>query len=236
MLLVLLVAGVVVLDRAGAAYAERVLAGRIDDEVRAQNATSGPPEVTIAGVPFLTQVASGDYDEIRIELPDFAAPDGRSGTVNMSLLDIRARDVRAPLNTLRTGQGDVVAGTVTGAGTIGYEELTALVAQDNVKLSEQDGKLIATVQLPIPGQQPLEVTGNTNLTVDNGSLRVRFSEVTSKDLPAFPFLQSMIDALAYDVKIPALPLNLVVREVQVLPEGLRVTAGADNVNLSAAGL
>ncbi|BAL92915.1 hypothetical protein AMIS_76950 [Actinoplanes missouriensis 431] len=234
-LVLLLLGGALVLDRVGKSYAEGMLADRIAGEVAAQNSTSGTPDVTIAGFPFLTQVASGDYHQVRIELPDFAAPDGSGGTVRMSLLDIRAEDVRAPLETLRNG-GDVIAGTVTGAGTIGYDEITALLDQKGVKLAEQDGKLIATVQLEIPGQKPLEVSGTTNLTVENGSIRVRFSEVTSKDLPALPFLQSMIDALSYQLKVPELPLNLVVREVEALPEGLRVTAGASDVNLSAGGL
>ncbi|BBH65022.1 hypothetical protein ACTI_17070 [Actinoplanes sp. OR16] len=234
-LVLLLIGGAFVLDRVGKSYAERELGDRVAAEVAAQNATSGTPDVTIEGFPFLTQVASGDYQEVKIALPDFSAPDGANGTVRMSLLDISAQDVKAPLDTLRNG-GDVIAGAVAGAGTIGYAEITNLVNQDGLKLEEKDGKLIASVQLEIPGQQPIEVTGTTNLVVEDGGVTVKFSEVTSKDLPAFPFLQSMIDALSYQLKIPELPLNLVVREVQVLPEGLRVTAGAQNVNLSAGGL
>ncbi|MBB2945800.1 hypothetical protein FB565_005558 [Actinoplanes lutulentus] len=234
-LVLLLLGGALVLDRVGKSYAERELADRIAAEVASQNATSASPDVTIDGFPFLTQVAAGDYQQVNIALPDFAAPNGAGGTVKMSLLDISAQDVRAPLSTLRNG-GDVIAGAVSGAGTIGYEEITTLVNQDGLKLAEKDGKLNATVQLDIPGQKPIEITGTTDLTVENGSIRVRFSEVTSKDLPALPFLQNMIKALAYDLKIPELPLNLVVREVEALPEGLRVTAGAENVNLSAGGL
>jgi hypothetical protein len=234
-LVLLLVGGALVLDRVGKSYAERELGNRIAQEIKSQNSTSGTPDVTIEGFPFLTQVASGDYQEVKIQLPNFAAPDGAGGTVRMSLLDIRAQDVRAPLDTLRNG-GDVIAGNVNGSGTIGYDEITALVNQDGLKLAEKDGKLNASVQLEIPGQPSIEVSGITNLVVEGGSIRVRFSEVTSKDLPALPFLQTMIDALSYDLKIPELPLNLVVREVEVLPEGLRVTAGAADVNLSAGGL
>jgi hypothetical protein len=234
-LVLLLLGGALVLDRVGKSYAERELGNRIQQEISSQNSTSGTPDVTIEGFPFLTQVASGDYQEVKIAVPDFAAPNGAGGTVKMSSLDISAQDVRAPLDTLRNG-GEVIAGSVTGAGTIGYAEITTLVNQDGLRLSERDGKLAASVQLEIPGQPSIEVSGITNLTVENGSLRVRFSEVTSKDLPALPFLQTMIDALAYDLKIPELPLNLVVRDVQVLPAGLRVTADANDVNLSAGGL
>jgi hypothetical protein len=47
----------------------------------------------------------------------------------MPLLDIRAKDVRAPLDTLRTGKGDIVATTVTGAGTVDYATVAELIGR-----------------------------------------------------------------------------------------------------------
>nr|WP_309238608.1 DUF2993 domain-containing protein [Actinoplanes aureus] len=239
-LLVLLLAGLFALDRFGASYAERVLAQRVSEEVANQKSTSGEPEVTIAGVPFLTQVLAGEYQEIRIGLPDFAAPTGTGETVRMPLLDIRAQDVNAPLDTLRSGQGDVVAGTVTGVGTVDYAQLAELVGPDGVKLAEKDGKLVGSAPLTIPGQKPIEVAGTAELTVDGEVVRVRFSDVTAPDLPDSPLIQNLVarfaESLAFDFAVPELPMNLTLREVQALPEGLRVTAGAQNVNLSAAGV
>ena len=239
-LLVLLLVGLVVLDRFGASYAERVLAERVTAEMAKQDSTSGEPDVTIAGVPFLTQVLAGNYQEIRIELPDFAAPTGTGETVRMPLLDIRAKDVRAPLDTVRSGQGDVVAGTVTGTGTVDYAQLAALVGRDGVELSEKDGKLVGSGPLAIPGQKSIRVYGTADLTVADGVVRVRFSDVKAPDLPDAPIVQNLVarfaERLAFDLAVPELPMNLTLREVQALPEGLRITAGAQNVNLSAAGV
>ena len=238
-LLLLLGAGLVALDRFGASYAERVLADRVAQEVVNQKSTSGLPEVTIAGVPFLTQVAAGDYQEVRIEVPDLTAPDGNGGEVSMPLLDIRAKDVRAPLNTLRTGTGDVVAGSVSGTGTVDYAQIASRIQQKGLKLAESDGKLIATVPFTALGQT-VDVRGAADLAVKDGVVQVRFSEVSAPGLAANPFVEGLIRQLAanlgFDLQVPPLPLSLTVRDVQVLPEGLKVTAGAENVNLAAGGL
>jgi hypothetical protein len=73
-LLLLLLGGLLIADRYGASYAEGVLSDKVAEQVRQQKASSDTPEVTIEGVPFLTQVARGEYQEIRIELPNFTGP------------------------------------------------------------------------------------------------------------------------------------------------------------------
>src|SRR4029450_3494556 len=93
-----------------ASYAERRISDRIAQQVADQKATSEQPDVTIEGFPFLTQVANGVYHEIKIELVDFSGPAGDGRTIKMKLLDVRANDVQAPLDTIRSGNGAVTAG------------------------------------------------------------------------------------------------------------------------------
>jgi hypothetical protein len=134
----------------------------------------------------------------------------------------------------------VVARTVTGTGTVDYAQLAGLVGRDGVELSEKDGKLVGSGPLTIPGQQPIRLSGTADLTVTEGVVRVRFSDVTAPDLPDTPIIQNLVarfaENLAFDLAVPELPMNLALREVQALPEGLKVTAGARNVSLSAAGV
>ena len=67
--LLIIVGGIlVVADRLGASYAERVISDRVAQQVANQKASSEKPEVTIEGVPFLTQVVKGRYQEIKIKL------------------------------------------------------------------------------------------------------------------------------------------------------------------------
>jgi hypothetical protein len=238
--LLIIVGGIlVVADRLGASYAERVISDRVAQQVANQKASSEKPEVTIEGVPFLTQVVKGDYREIKIELKNFSGPAGNGKTIKMPLLDVRAKDVRAPLDALRSGKGDIVATTVTGAGTIDYATMESLAAQDGVQLSEKDGKLVFTAPVKILNQT-VTVNGVANLTVKNNIVSVRFEQVSAPGLPQAALVQNLLNnyakQISLDVKIPPLPLKLVVRQVQPTAAGLVVTAGANDVALTSGGL
>lgn len=238
-LLVLLGLIAVVADRLGASFAEQMIGDRVKAQITEQKATSAEPEVSIEGVPFLTQVLKGEYQEIQIRLRDFSGPAGNGETIRMPLLDVRALDVRAPLETLRTRQGDIVAGTITGTGTVDYATLAELSGEDGVKLAEKDGKLAVTAPVKILNQQ-VTVNGTANLEVAQGNvIRVRFDEVTAEGLPDVPLVQNALNnyakQLAIDVKVPALPLQLNVEKVQPTTSGLAVTATAKEVPLNGAG-
>jgi hypothetical protein len=242
LLVLLVLIGIVlaVLDRFGASYAERMIGDRVAEQVADQKATSDKPDVTVAGVPFLTQVVRGRYQEIKIELRNFAGPAGNGQTIRMPLLDIRAKDVRAPLNTLRTRQGDIIATTVTGAGTVDYATLAELTEREGVKLGEKDGKLAVTAPLDILNQT-VTINGTANLEIADGNVvRVRFDKVTAEGLPNIPLVQNALNnyakQISVNLQVPALPLDMKVQEVRPTPAGLVVTAGADEVPLNAGGL
>jgi hypothetical protein len=238
--LLIIIGGILlVVDRFGASYAEREISDRVAQQVANQDARSAKPDVTVKGVPFLTQVLAGKYQEIQIELADFAGPAGNGKTIKMPLLDIRAKDVRAPLDTLRSRQGDIIATTVTGEGTIDYATLETLVDREGVKLGEKDGKLAVTAPVTILDQR-VTVNGTANLTVRDDVVSVRFDQVTAASLPNVPLVQNLLNnyarQISLDVKLPALPLKLAVQKVQPTADGLVVTAGADEVQLNAGGL
>jgi hypothetical protein len=239
-LLIFLAIILAVLDRFGASYAERVISDRVAEQVANQDATSDQPDVTVEGVPFLTQVLRGEYQEIKIELRNFSGPAGNGQTIRMPLLDVRAKDVRAPLETLRTRQGDIIATTVTGDGTVDYTTLERLTEKDGVELGEKDGKLAVTAPLEVLGQQ-VTINGTANLEVAEGNVvRVRFDQVTAEGVPNIPLVQQVLNnyakQISVDLKVPELPLKMVVQKVQPTPAGLVVTAGANEVPLNAGGL
>jgi DUF2993 family protein len=238
-LLIIIGAALVALDRFGASYAERTISDRVAEQVADQKATSEKPEVTIEGVPFLTQVLAGKYQEIKIELAHFAGPTGDGQTIKLPLLDIRAQDVRAPLDAIRSGNGDIVATTVTGTGTIDYPQLVALIDQPGLKLSTKDGKLVGSAPVQAIGQT-FNVSGTAQLTVKDGLVQVRFADVTAAGLPDIPLVRNLVNSyvqkLAVDVKVPQLPLKLAVQKVEPQADGLKFTAGANEVALNSGGL
>jgi hypothetical protein len=227
-------------DRFGRSYAERIISDKVSDQVANQKATSEKPDVTIEGFPFLTQVFHGHYDEIKIELADFTGPADQNDTkkIKLPLLDIRAKDVQASLDALRSG-GNIVAGTVTGTGTIDYQQLIALINQPGLTLTEKNGQLSGSAEVPALGQK-FKVTGVAKLSVSNGVVHVSFDNVDSPDLPNLPGLKAIIAGyarnLGLDIQVPALPLKLKVEKVQPQADGLQFTAGASNVTLNSGGV
>jgi hypothetical protein len=238
-LLIIIVGAVAVLDRFGASYAERVISDRVAEQVANQKATSEKPDVTIEGVPFLTQVVNGRYEEIKILLRNFSGPVANGKTIKMPVLDIRAKDVRAPLETLRTGQGTIVATTVTGTGTVSYADVAQLVDKPGLKLAEKDGKLAVTAPLTVLGQQVM-VHGTADVTLRNNIVSLRFEQVTADGVPDVPFVQNLLNnyarQISIDLRLPQLPLKLVLKKVEPTAAGLVVTAGANEVPLNAGPL
>ncbi|OJF09993.1 LmeA family phospholipid-binding protein [Couchioplanes caeruleus] len=238
-LLAILAAAFVVADRVAASYAEKEIGDRVARQVSDRGATSEKPDVTVAGVPFLTQVLAGEYQEIKILLKNYSGPAGNGKTVKMPELDIRAKDVTAPLDTIRSGKGDIVAGTVTGTGTIGYADLAELIGREGITISEKDGKLVGSAPVEALGQT-FNVSGTATLEVRDGVVQVRFTDVTAQGLPDVPLVRNLIDDyaknLALDLKVPALPMGLQVQKVEPRSEGLVVTTGASDVPLSSGGL
>jgi len=232
-IVLLLIVGTVLAvgDRIAASYAERKISERVAQQVTQQKATSEQPKVTIEGIPFLTQVARGDYQQIRIALADFSGPVGEGRTIKMKELDATANDLRAPLSTIRSGNGEVTAGSVTGTGLIDYAQI--------VQLAEQNGKLVGSAPVQALGQT-FQISATADLNVQGDLVQVRFSDVKAEGLPNNALVRGLVNTyvqkLAFNLRIPALPLDLQLKSVQPLADGLRITAAASNVSLNSARL
>jgi hypothetical protein len=237
-LLVVLVGLLAIADRVAANVAERTIADEVRQQVAQQGAQSSPPEVELGGFPFLTQVLDGRYERVTIRLRDVQGS-VQGDAVALPSLDVDARNVRASLDTLRTGQGDVVAETVNGTGTIDYQSLAALLDRDGLALAEQDGKLAVTAPLEILGQR-LTVTGIAEIVVgEQGQIALRFDDLNAEGLPNVAIARTLLNnfarSISVDVPLPELPFQLTVREVVPRPEGLTVTADARDVPINSVG-
>mgnify|MGYP007039553592 CR=1 FL=1 len=78
------------------------------------------------------------------------------------------------------------------------------------------------------------------MVIEGNAVRIRFDQVTAEGLPDIPLVRNLLNnyakQISIDVKVPALPLKLVVRDVKPTADGLVVTAGATEVPLNAGGL
>ncbi|MDG4822544.1 DUF2993 domain-containing protein [Asanoa sp. WMMD1127] len=238
LVLLIVLAGVLVAaDRVAANFAEKKIAEQVSQEVAAQNVQSAPPEVSVGGFPFLTQVLRGNYEEITIVMRDVKG-DVNGDAVNLPQLNVVAHDVAASIDTLRSGQGDVTAKTVDGTGTITYDSVTALINREGLKLSEREGKLVATAPIVVPGiNQQFTVTGSADLSVQGRRIQIKFADATAEGLPAVPLAQQVVSnfirQISINVDVPALPFNMELKQVDAKPDGLAVTATAKDVPLNS---
>jgi len=222
-------------DRAAVAFAERAIADQVRQEVAKQNVQTSTPEVTVGGFPFLTQVLNERYESIRIVMHDVRGS-VEGNALSIPQLDVDARNVRASIETLRSGQGEVTAETVHGTGTLTYSSVAELMNRPGLQLSEQNGKVAVKAPLEVLGQQ-LTVTGTAEVTLADGKVRIRFDTLSAEGLPEIPAAQALVNAYAKQISInvalPDLPFQLEMQDVKPLPEGLAVTATAKDVPINA---
>ncbi|GLH97444.1 LmeA family phospholipid-binding protein [Phytohabitans aurantiacus] len=231
-LLIVLLGLVAVADRVGASMAERVIGDEIKQELVAQGLETSSPEVSVGGFPFLTQVLAGEYESISIRLRDVEGTLEGEG-VRLPRLDVEARTVTAPLDTLRTQQGEITAGTVQGTAIVAYASVIALINQPGLQLSERDGVLSVTAPLQVLGQE-VTVKGNAELSVREGRVQVSFVNLSAEGAPQGT--EELVNAYARDISLnlalPEMPFQLELQDVKAQSDGLAVTAAAQNVPLN----
>ncbi|GAA2520589.1 DUF2993 domain-containing protein [Pilimelia columellifera] len=223
-------------DRFAVGAAQDRIAAQVGANLTSRGVESAPPQVSIDGFPFLTQVVAGRYPSVRIGLRDVTTDGGAAGRAPVAVprLDLVANDVRAPLAALRSGQGTVVAGTVTGKALVGYAAVGDLANLPDLQLAEKDGRLLAELPVDIFGRK-VTVVGTGRLEPGAGTIRIRFDELTVKGQQATPALRQALSSyarqMAIDVPMPATPFDLTVRSAEATPDGLLVTAEATEVAL-----
>jgi hypothetical protein len=205
----------VIVDRAGLFIAQREVG------IRAQSAyhLRDRPDITIQGIPFLTQLASGKYQQIDISIPSYTS-DG----VQVDDIKAQATDVHASLSLL-LGQdsGQVTAANVTGTAVIPFAQIQQ--------------KLPRGVRIG-PHGDTLSVTGSTPYGVIKGTARLGVSSsgitVTPQQL-SIAGVNAGALASKFTYTIPTagmLPLHLSVTGVQVTQGGVQVQASGHNVEIA----
>lgn len=224
-LLVVLGILLAVADRVGAHYAEREIATRVAARMQEQGITSTTPEVEVAGVPFLTQVAAGRYDEIELTMRDL-----KGGTLPLPLLTVTAYDVEAPLQELIDGTAHPVAARVDGTATVSYASLVEASGLTGITLRSAGPDVVqVSGKVPIVG----EVSGSAQVTIVDGKVRLKVTELkASGGAVSQTLINTYRDRLAVTLTLPKLPFNLRLEGVQTEPTGLDVAFTATDVELA----
>lgn len=210
--LVVLAVLAVVADQVARAYAQNMIASKI----QSSSGMSVKPSVTIEGFPFLTQVAEHD-----IRVIDLSANNVQAGKVDITSIKATATGVH-----LSSGFSSATVDQINGTALITFASLAnALGVQGVATISADpaDGpnavKLSAGIVGTITGK--VEETGPNLVTVQMGSL----SGLAS-------LLGGVVPVQTQTIQIPKLPAGLVVRSVSVTDQGIVATASAQNTTLS----
>ena len=217
LLVALVVLGLIAvgLDRGGVYVASRVAASSL----QSSQGLSERPDVTIAGFPFLDQVATGRYDRIDVTAYDLPLGEGRV-SVRLSRLDVALADVVTSRDFSRIDVGRARADAV-----ISYDDLGDALGID---LSfSGGGQITASRTFTVLGQ---EVTPRITVepAIVDGALG--FGEFTVNGAAdAADVVRDALDDV-FDITLPlqAIPFDVDVDDVSARRDGVHVSlSGSD---------
>ncbi|MEV0483946.1 DUF2993 domain-containing protein [Streptomyces sp. NPDC050508] len=228
----------VVVDRVAVYFAEDEAASK----VKTTENLASTPDVSIKGFPFLTQVASGELDDVELNIKTYQAPTNTTGGAGAST--IRIDDLKAQMKDVKFS-GDyssATAATATGSASISYDQLlkaakseptsvfTGVKAQI-VGLSDGgDGKIKADMKVTVAGVgtttypvlSTVTVVGNT-VKVHADNLPKLVVDLADSRIRSITDFQQTIDELPGGVKLDS---------VQAAQGGVDIKVKGSNVRLA----
>lgn len=218
--LVLLVVGLVAADRIGV----RIAQNEIGKQVAAQYNLSQQPDVSIHGIPFLTQAVGGEYDQIDVGIGDWT----QQG-ITVHDVKVEMRGVNAPLDQVAAGNADnVVARTATASAVIPFDVIKKNAPKE-VKAVRANGD---NLEVDMSGQVlAFALNGTAELSVKPSKRGIAITPVKVSTSGISVPLDAVRDRLTWYVPIIDLPVGSRISQVQVTGDGIKVAASADNVKL-----
>jgi len=219
--LVLLAGALVVADRAGESYASNLIEQHLTSQLR----LSQNPKVVIAGVPFLTQWASGHYQEIDVTIPSVTAQSITVDNVRATIKDVHTKP-------FLTSSSDVASATAGSVDLNGLVPFSALPLPSGFTASASGSQLKVSGSVSVFGAS-VPVTAIESITVQGQRITFKPPSVQA-DAGGIHFdvSSSVAQQLSVSVDVSGLPFGVHVTGVAVGPSGLLATAQAQGVSLA----
>jgi LmeA-like phospholipid-binding len=219
--LILLIGLVIAADRIGLVVAQDAIAKNVESQYHLDH----KPEVKIKGFPFLTQALNGRYGEIDVNVGDFT----QLG-VHLTGTAVTLKGVDAPLSdALHNDPSGFVADTAISTATVPYADVDK-EAPRGMKVSAEGKALKVRGPVTVLGVSRT-VTATVTVKPSGRSVRV-LPETVDAGGATIP-MALVQQAFTFTMPVKGLPLNTRISDVQVLPEGLRVTTTAQHINLES---
>ena len=203
--LVAVLAVLLIADRVAVGYAEDRLAARIEDR-----GFAAKPQVTIAGFPFLTQVAARRVNKVVI-----SAAGKKLGPVEVKRLDVTLYGIR-----VSAGGNTSTASRLSGTAQVGFAGLAGVAGMPGLTVSADgpDRVKITAGLGPVTGTATARVTRA-------GPGGTRIAVISAGGIPVAA-LGSLRDVT---LPLPDLPLGMTVEGVSVTGQGVLVHLAGQNV-------
>jgi hypothetical protein len=212
--LVFLIAVVIAVDRVGALAAAHVLASKVESDEHLPSR----PDLSIGGIPFLTQAFGGNYKDISVtahEVPVEQVP--------VTTLHVTLRHAHVPFSKVIHGSVSTVpVDRITGSAFISFDDANTYLARHSpvgslVQLRASGTPRTATVldRISVGGRR-LTLQGVGSVTVSSNVVRLDVSGLTG--------------TLASGAQAPSSVLSLALRHLNVsfplqsIPFQLRITS------------
>jgi hypothetical protein len=205
-IVVVLVALLVVLDRVAVVEADHVVAARI----QTQEHLPSRPSVSIGGFPFLTQALGGTYDDVTLTVHDF-----RRSVVAVDTISVTLHGVHVPLGSVFSQHlSSVPVDSATARVLLSYDDMNAYLRPKGATVPPPgDGQVRISGSVTVAGQQ-LSASGTATIDVTSDSLLLRAANAVSIAIP-----------------LAGLPFGISLQSAKATNRGIQVTATAQGLVL-----
>ncbi len=210
--LILLIIVVIAADRVGNHIAEGT-AGRT---IQTSQKLRSQPDVAIAGFPFFTQLASGNFDQTTVTASD--VPVGGNG------VSVTFSKIRVVLDRVKVNRdfSKVHADTANAVAIVGYGELSNALGVDLSYAG--NGRVKASKKISILGQSfTPTITAAPILT--SGALAFGSAELNGTGELAGQVSQVLNNVFNVPLPLDGIPFGIKVQKLQVDASGLVVRLG-----------
>jgi hypothetical protein len=199
-------------DRAANAYTEDQMASQIKSSL----ALSGKPSVSIAGFPFLTQLAARTFNTVNVNASNETA--GPGGQLEIASLTATLHGMHIH------GLNSATVDQFTASALVTFTALAHAggIPQGITLAPDGPNQIKATVDiLGFSSEATAKVT-----QVGNDKINVKITDFGG--VPA-DVLGSLTD---FNISIPKLPAGVKIQSISITQQGLRITASGKNTTLS----
>ena len=221
--LVVLAALLVAADRVGVVVAQN----RLASEIQQQLDLNAKPDVSIRGIPFLTQAIRGTYKDIRVQLPDVDAGDVQDLSVNARLQGAHVSLSDALGGNVNRIPVDQISGTLL----IPYDQLARASGISGLTITREGDSLRLTGSVQVLGRS-IKAEAVGRVEVNDGRIAINAEQAKVAGIPVpTAVLDEAARLLSFRVQPQNLPLNLRITAVHLTDTGLLVDAVSDDVVL-----